>query len=206
MSSFTRNQALSVVVNELMQRRNGVETVGRLRAVHRPTRTSTNANRLRETHRRTTTQALHNRLYIMCIDAVSRGNVAGYYVSDRSGNTRYLEIQPTFHIVAGNNAGAIGTLTVYVSDGPDRVRDGRMFHTHILIDDPLARNVQNEELRWSRASSRRARSIRTNISFSDDDLATDILNHIRFQPRARRLTLSMAFEPTQALGVVRYYL
>jgi len=212
-----RNQALAVVVNELVQRRgrSNVETVGRLRTVHRPTRNSTNADLLRETHRRVTVSGLANRLYLMCIEAVSRGITTAYDLRDRSGNARYLEIHPTFHMMVdndlNNNARSgllvhIGTLTVFVSDGPDRARAGHMVHTRILIDDPTARAIQNEELRWSRASSRRARSNRANISLSNDLFTTDILNHIRFQARAQRLTLSMTFTPTPPLGVVRNFL
>jgi len=203
-----RNQALSVFVNDAQSRRNGstAQVLGRLRAVHRPTRNATNVQQLENTYRLSTARALRNRLYIMCIEAISRGTTVGYDVTDQRGNTRYLEIYPRIHYIENEVLTAtvpIGTLLVFVSDNMDRTR-GMIFRTRIFneIDN---NNYIDPQARWARASSRRARSTRlSGISLASDLFTTDILNHIRFHPRTQRLALSMRFTPTnQPHGIIR---
>lgn len=206
-----RNQALAVFVNH--SRRNGpsAQAVGRLRAVHRPTRNRTNAQQLENTYRLSTARALRNRLYIMCIEAISRGTTIGYDVTDQRGNTRYLEIYPRFHLIENevqNEALTatvpIGTLLVFVSDNMDRTR-GMIFRT--IIFNEIEQHVVDPQARWSRASSRRARSTRlSGITLANELFTTNILNHMRFYPRAERLALSMRFTPTdQPYGITRRF-
>ena len=200
-----RNNALAVFVNHMQnRRRNGqaAQAVGSLRAVHRPTRNATNAQRLENTYRLSTARALRNPLYMMCIEAISHGNTVGYNAVDRSGNLRYLEIYPRFHLIENNEADQqtavpIGTLKVYVSDGPDRTR-GMMFLTQIFNEHNNV-NYRGPEARWSRASSRRARSRLSGLSLGNDLFTTDILTHLRFHPRTQQLALSMRFTPTDDL-------
>lgn len=203
-----RNQALAVFVNHTQSRRNGptAQVLGRLRAVHRPTRNATNAQQLENTYNLRTARALRNRLYIMCIEAISRGTTMGYSAVDRNGNMRYLEIYPRFHYIENEvqtTAVPIGTLAVYVSDGPDRTR-GMIFRTQMFNE--IENNNRGPEARWSRASSRRARSRLSGLGLSDDLFTTDILNHIRFHPRTQRLALSMRMTPTEEpFGITRQF-
>ena len=211
-----RNQALTVFVNHARSRRNGptAQAVGRLRAVHRPTRNATNAQQLENTYRLSSARALRNRLYIMCIEAISRGTTVGYDVTDQRGNTRYLEIYPRFHYIEVQNevhnealtaTVPIGTLLVFVSDNMDRTR-GMIFRT-IIFNEIEHNNHRGPQARWSRASSRRARSTRlSGITLASELFTTNILNHMRFYPRAERLALSMRFTPTdQPYGITRRF-
>lgn len=205
-----RNQALAVFVNHTQRNGPTAQALGRLRAVHRPTRNATNAQQLENTYRLSTARALRNRLYIMCIEAISRGTTMGYNAVDRNGNMRYLEIYPRFHYIENEvpnevqtTAVPMGTLTVYVSDGPDRTR-GMIFRTQMFNE--IEHNNRGPEARWSRASSRRARSRLSGLGLSDDLFTTDILNHLRFHPRTQRLALSMRMTPTEEpFGITRQF-